>query len=66
MKLEDEDDADANVIDGGDVFLTKTNNESVEDFIKGQKLWVLDLTKSIHICKDKNSFGTLHSNGEQV
>ena len=31
-----EDDADANVIDGGDVFLANSANESVEDSIEGR------------------------------
>ncbi|KAJ8424427.1 hypothetical protein Cgig2_010656 [Carnegiea gigantea] len=62
-KLEDEDESDANVIDGGDVFLTKSALESVNDSIEGQNSWVLDSAASMHICKDKNSFDTLHSHG---
>ncbi|KAJ8426843.1 hypothetical protein Cgig2_025248 [Carnegiea gigantea] len=62
-KLEDEDDSYAYVIDGGDVFLAKSAQESVDDSIKGQNSWVLDSAASIHICKDKNSFDTLHSHG---
>ena len=34
VKLHDEDDSDANVIDGGDVLLAKYANESVEDSIQ--------------------------------
>jgi len=63
-KLEDEDDSDANLIDGGDVFLAKSAKKSFDDFIEGQNSWVLDSATSLHICKDKSSFETLHSHGD--
>ena len=64
MKLQDEDNSNANVIDGGDVLLAKSANEIVEGSIEGQNSWVLDSTASMHICKDKSSFDTLCSHGE--
>ena len=64
VKLEDEDDSDANVIDVGDVFLAKSANKSVEDSIQGQNSQVLDSATSLHICKDKHSLDTLYSHDE--
>ena len=64
VKLLDEDNSDANVIDGGDVFLAKSANEIIEGSIEGQNSWVLDSAASMHICKDKSSFDTLYSHGE--
>ncbi|KAJ8442735.1 hypothetical protein Cgig2_011005 [Carnegiea gigantea] len=63
-KLDGEDDWDANVIDGGDVFLAKNVKERVDDFIEGQTSWVLDSAACMHIYKDKSSFDTLHSHGD--
>ena len=61
--LEGENNSDANLTDEGDLFLAKSTKERVDDFIKGQNSWVLDSAASMHVCKDENSFDTLHSHG---
>lgn len=60
--VDEEDDSNTNVIDG-DVFMAVNTDEGGVDFAENQNSWVMDSAASVHICKDKALFSTLHTKG---